>query len=174
MFIVTLNLARAFCTPACVVFIGLLLISVPWSVAPAQDDPVAAELDAFWAEVARTVAEGDFEGYAATYHPDAVLVSGINGTSYPIAKALEGWREGFDDTRAGTTETSVEFRFTARLLGPTTSHETGMFRYVLRTPGGSSLEQTLHFEALLVKKNGWKLVMEFQKSLASAAEWEAI
>jgi len=143
-------------------------------LAVAQDDPIVAELDAFWAEVARTVAEGDFEGYAATYHPDAVLVSGINGTSYPIAKALEGWREGFDDTRAGATETSVEFRFSARLFGPTTAHETGMFRYVLRTPGGSSLEQTLHFEALLVKKDGWKLIMEFQKSLASAAEWEAI
>ena len=30
-------------------------------------------LDAYWREAARTVREGDFEGYKATYHPDAVL-----------------------------------------------------------------------------------------------------
>ena len=33
-----------------------------------------AELNNFWAEVSRTVNEGDFEGYKATYHEDAVVV----------------------------------------------------------------------------------------------------
>ena len=61
----------------------------------AQEDAALRELDAFWARVSRAVAEGDYAAYAATYHPDAVLVNGLDGKSYPIADALEGWREGF-------------------------------------------------------------------------------
>jgi hypothetical protein len=34
-----------------------------------------SELDAFWDEMSRTVEAGDFDGYSALYHPDAVLVS---------------------------------------------------------------------------------------------------
>jgi ketosteroid isomerase-like protein len=150
----------------CILWFGFCSLAVS-----AAEDPVAVELDALWAQVSRTVADGDFDAYAGVYHPDAVLVSEINGTSYPIAAALRGWREGFDDTRAGTIAASVEFRFTKRLHDATTAHETGLFRYVSRTPGGSSVEQILHFEALLVKKDGWKILMEFQKSLAAQAEW---
>jgi len=147
-----------------------LLSNVVWA-----DDTgsVAAELDAFWDEVARTVREGDFDAYAATYHPDAVLVSGLNATSYPISNALAGWREGFEDTRSGAMDASVEFRFTARWHDRTTAHETGIFRYVTSLPNGSTFEQLLHFEALLVKKDGWTMVMELQRSLASREEWEA-
>ena len=97
-------------------------------VAPSHADPVA-ELDAFWAEASRTVLEGDFEAYAATYHADAVLVSGFSNNSYPIAQALDGWKQGFEDTRDGRMKASVEFRFTQRLHDETTAHETGMFRY---------------------------------------------
>ena len=153
-----------------VVMIILLLSPATW----ADDaDRVAAELDDFWMEVSRTVEEGDFDGYAAMYHPDAVLVSGLNGTSYPIKAALAGWREGFDDTRRGAMHASVEFRFTARWHDETTAHETGIFRYVTTLPGGSTFEQFLHFEALLVNKNGWKMIMELQRSLANPDEWEA-
>ena len=150
----------------------LLLLAVP----AIGDDavPVTNELDAFWAEVSRTVSEGDFDGYAATYHPDAVLVSGLNSTSYPISNALAGWQQGFEDTRTGAMQASVEFRFTERWHDKTTAHETGIFRYVTTLPGGSTFEQLLHFEALLVKKDGWKMVMELQRSLASAEEWEAL
>ena len=69
------------------------------------------ELDAFWEEASRTVEEGDFEGYANTFHPDAILVNGISGNSYPISNALQGWKQGFDDTKAGEMKASVEFRF---------------------------------------------------------------
>ena len=62
----------------------LVLVLLP-SAAIAQD--TVTELDAFWAEASRTVAEGDFAGYAATYHVDAVLVSLATGNSYPIAGA---------------------------------------------------------------------------------------
>ena len=141
--------------------------------AGAQQDAALQELDAFWARVSRAVAEGDYDAYAASYHPDAVLVNGLDGKSYPIADALEGWREGFEDTRAGVIEASVEFRFTARFHDASTAHETGFFRYVSRTPGGSSVEQILRFEALLVKKGEWKMLMEFQRSLSSRDDWDA-
>lgn len=153
----------------CILWFGLCSLA-----ASAADDPVLEELDALWAEISRTVADGDFDAYAAVYHPDAVLVSEINGTSYPIAAALQGWREGFDDTRAGTIAASVEFRFTKRLHDATTAHETGLFRYESRTAGGSTVWQILQFEALLVKKDGWKILMEFQKSLAAQAEWDRV
>jgi hypothetical protein len=77
-------------------FLALLLLSGAAAL-PVQAQ-VTAELDRYWAEVSRTVAEGDFEGYSATYHPDAVLVSLGSGNSYPISRALAGWKNGFDQT----------------------------------------------------------------------------
>ena len=119
-------------------------------------------------------AEGDYDGYAAGHHPDAVLVSLASGTSYPIARALAGWKQGIDDTRAGRTSAGVEFRFTRRLSDGTTAHETGMFRYFSRAAEAEPEVATVHSEALLVKKEGaWEMVMEFQKDDATEAEWEA-
>jgi ketosteroid isomerase-like protein len=133
-----------------------------------------AELDAYWAELARTVEEGDFDAYSAGYHADAVLVSLGSGTSYPIADALAGWKQGFDDTAAGRASAGVEFRFTQRLHDATTAHETGLFRYFIRAPGQEPQVALLHFEALLVKQDGeWKMIMEYQKQPATEPEWEA-
>jgi hypothetical protein len=148
----------------------LLLAPAIWAD---DHDQVVAELDAFWSEVSRAVGEGDLEGYAATYHPDAVLVSGLNGTSHPIKTALARWREDFEDTRTGAMKASVEFRFTARWHDDTTAHETGIFRYVTTLPNGITFEQLLHFEALLVKKDDWKMMMELQRSFATPEHWEA-
>ncbi len=140
------------------------------SVAPAQ---VADELDAYWAEVARTVEEGDFEGYSALYHPDAVLVRQGSGSA-PIATALAAWKQGFDDTREGRAAAGVEFRFTQRLNGETTAHETGMFRYTLDPEDGEDVESLVWFEALLVKRDGeWLMVMEYQKDPATDEDWDA-
>jgi ketosteroid isomerase-like protein len=155
------------------VSLALLVVLVGSRTATGAHEIGQDDLDAFWAEVSRTVAEGDFEGYAATYHPDAVLVSGLSETSYPIAQALDGWKQGFVDTEAGKMSASVEFRFTKRLSDPTTAHETGMFHYATVDSDGQRTEQYIHFEALLVKKQGWKMVMEYQKSLATVEEWEA-
>lgn len=153
-------------------FIALLLTG-NFSV-HAEEEITYSSLDAFWAEVSRTVAEGDFAGYASTYHPDAVLVSGFKQASYPIASALKGWKQGFLDTKAGKMEASVEFLFTQRLNDATTAHETGIFHYSARPEQGEPIDQYIHFEALLVRKNGWKSIMEFQKSSATAEEWAAI
>lgn len=133
------------------------------------------DLDAYWAELSRTVAEGDFEGYAATYHPDAVLVSLASNTSYPISEALAGWKQGFDDTAAGKMTAGVEFRFSQRLSDETTAHETGIFRYHYQAQGEDEVAMLVHFQALLVKKDGaWKMLMEYQMDEASPAEWEAL
>ncbi|NNE70387.1 MAG: nuclear transport factor 2 family protein [Rhodothermales bacterium] len=152
-----------------------ILTVVLSSLLPASAPAEATEdLDAFWTEVSRTVAEGDFEGYAATYHPDAVLVNQSSGASYPIAQALDGWKQGFVDTAAGKMTASVEFRFTQRLNDETTAHETGMFWYSAATGDADATGAIVHFQALLVKMDGeWKMVMEYQMQPATEAEWEA-
>jgi hypothetical protein len=138
------------------------------------ESQVVAELDEYWAELSRTVAEGDFEGYARLYHPDAVLVSLGSESSYPIARALEGWKQGFLDTRAGRAEASVTFRFTQRFYDETTAHETGMFRYTLAPRDGTPVVALVHFEALLVRKDGeWLMMMEYQKHPATEEDWQA-
>lgn len=133
---------------------------------------VTAELDAFWDEVSGSVESGDFKRYSATYHPDAVVIFG--NTTQPIADALAGWKSGFDDTRAGRGTASVQFRFSERRNDATTAHETGIFRFEAGTPGAEGSAQFIHFEALLVKRDGWKMLMEFQRGAASRAEWAAL
>ncbi len=150
--------------------LGAVALSVFATTGRAQ---VADELDAYWAELSRTVAEGDFEGYARLYHPDAVIVLDGNAT-HPIAVALAGWKQGFDDTRDGRAEAGVEFRFTVRLHDATTAFESGIFRYTLSPEEGDDAVALVHFEGLLVKKDGrWLMVMERQKGPATDAEWAA-
>lgn len=133
---------------------------------------VTAELDAFWDEVSRTVESGDFEGYSATYHPDAVVIFG--DTTQPISAALAGWEAGFEDTLTGLVEAYVHFRFSERRNDATTAHETGIFRYETATPADDGSVQYVHFEALLVKRDGWEMLMEFQRGPATEAEWAAL
>ncbi|MFS4418613.1 hypothetical protein [Maribacter sp. 2307ULW6-5] len=143
-----------------------------------SDSLQLAELDTFWAEVSRTVEEGDFEGYGATYHKDAVVVFTTGGrkTSMTIAKALLNWKQGFEDTKAGKTQNKVEFRFSERINDETTAHETGIFAF--QSNHGSAQEnpkQFVHFDALLIKKDGaWLMLMEYQKSSATSEEWELL
>lgn len=133
------------------------------------------EIDAFWSEASKTVAEGNFEGYAATFHKDAILVNGISGTSYPIKDALSGWKQGFNDTKAGKMKASVEFRFTERVYNEKTAHETGIFKYFSQTDGGEPRIVYIHFQGLLSKASGeWKMMMEYQISEASEEEWDSL
>lgn len=134
-----------------------------------------AELDAYWAEVSRAVAEGDFAAYQATCHDEGVLVSGAKETSQSLAAALARWKQEFVDTRDGKMRASVEFRFARRLGDATTAHESGIFRYTSTTGDGQPKTEHVHFEGLLVKrKDGWKILMENQKGPATEAEWEAL
>jgi len=178
---------RAFALPrlTALLALGILLSVPPLFLSPpvaaqfgggtaGQTDP-AAELEAFWDASERSVVEGDFDAYAALYHPDAVLVMGAEGTSVPIAAALAGWKSLFDDTREGRMAADLEVRIEDRMTSPTTSHETGIFRYVSHPVGGEPDVGLVHFEALLVKGDeGWRWVMEYQKGPATPAEWGAL
>ena len=143
-------------------------------VLPASSQSVLEELDAYWAEVSRTVAEGDFEDYAAAYHPDAVLVFASSSQSVPLQQALDGWKSGFDATASGAMKASVAFRFSQRLVSETTAWEKGIFHYQSENDQGTS-GAMVHFTALSIKKDGrWLMLMENQMSEATQAEWDAL
>lgn len=144
----------------------------------ADDAAIERELDTFWRDVASYLAAGDFEGLASTYHPEAVLVSESLNTSYPITQALERWKPGILDTRAGKVVTTVDFRITSRLFSASTSHERGIFHYRSRpikeeVDEAESNDYYVHFEALLLKSGDWTMIMEYQKQAATREEWEA-
>ena len=133
-----------------------------------------AELDAYWARVSRAVKEGDFELYVSTCHKDGVLVSGVKQQCCPLTKALARWKQDFVDAKAGKTNTSVVFRFRQRLGDETTAHESGIFLYTATGADGKNIRKSyIHFEALLLKRDGWKIMMEYQKSEATVEEWNA-
>lgn len=154
-----------------------LFLYVSQMAATAADKQNArlAQLDAYWAEVSRSVREGDFKGYTATCDPQGVLVSVTKMTSQPLSVALARWEKDFTDTKSGKVKATVEFRFSQRVGDETTAHETGIFRYSTHDSEGKRNQEHLHFESLLVKrKDGWKTMMEFQKSQASPQEWDAL
>lgn len=133
------------------------------------------ELDQYWAEVSRTVKEGDFEGYSATIHEDGVLVMGTKNGTQPLATALKRWKTEFDQTKAGTMKASVDFRFSQRWGDATTAHEVGMFRYAQKVGDAEERVEFIHLRALLVKKAGkWLTMMENQASRGTKVEWEAL
>ena len=137
--------------------------------------PPLGELNAFWAEVSRSVGEGDFEAYEASCHLEGVLVSGIKKSSSPLSVALARWKKEFTATKSGEMKASVVFRFSQRVGDETTALETGIFLYSSTGPDGKPIQEYIHFEVLLVKKGGhWKTLMEYQKSKATPEEWNAL
>ncbi len=133
------------------------------------------QLEAYWADVSKAVGSGDFAAYKATCHPEGVLVSGSKKTSQPLADALKRWRREFDATKSGEMKASVQFKFSQRFGDATTAHETGMFLYSATGADGKETREYIHFEALLVKREGrWQILMEYQKSKGTRAEFEAL
>ena len=142
---------------------------------PAPEPARLKQLDAFWAEVSRAVGTGDFAAYEATCHPEGVLVSGSKKTSSPLADALKRWKKEFEATKSGEMKASVDFKFSQRLGDASTAHETGMFFYSAVGTDGKETHDYIHFEALLVKRDRrWMIVMEYQKSKGTRAEFEAL
>lgn len=158
-------------------FVSTLAFSQAAPASPA-DSARLVELNRYWAEVARTVREGDFEGYAASYHPDAVCVftTGKNKRSSAISQQLAQWKSGFVDTKAGKVKNNVAFRFSQRVGDATSAHETGIFYFTSMDANGKVLSSgAVHFEGLLVKRNGvWLSLMEYQKTRATEQEWDAL
>ena len=153
------------------IVIGLVLFS---QALIGDDAKRLAELDAYWAEVSRAVQSGDFAGYKATCHPKGVLVNGISGISYPLTQALVRWKPGIDATRTGKQRANVTFRFNKRVGDETTAHDTGMFRYSSTDTNGVETTSYIHLEALLIKEDRWLIMMEYQKSRGTEAEWKAL
>ncbi len=137
-----------------------------------------SELDEYWKKLSKTVKEGDFEGYSALYHDDAVVIftTGDNKISRSISETLSSWKQGFDNTKAGKQKDNVEFRFSQSISNTNTAHVTGIFHFTSVDNSGKVLVDILvHFEMLFVKKDGkWLATMEYQKSNATKAEWEAL
>jgi hypothetical protein len=162
----------------CTIFITLLVSfgGNPSGMA-ADNEARLAELDRYWVEVARAVSTGDFEGYKATCHKEGVLVSGVKKHSEPLSDALKRWEKEFASTKSGKLMATVEFRFSQRIGGNTTAHETGIFQYSTVNSEGKRQDEYIHFEGLLVKDKDdgkWKILMEYQKSKASMDEWKAL
>jgi hypothetical protein len=138
-------------------------------------NPTTDELINFWLEAERQVAEGDFEAYVKSFHPEAILVNGMNKTSVPIQRALDGWEAGFVDTKTGKMSATVKFRFSDQSIGDSTAHFTGIFRYEWQNSGQKSQMVYIHLEALLTRSNGhWQMLMEYQKAMATTEEWEML
>ncbi len=133
-----------------------------------------AKLINYYAEVSRTVVEGDYEGMVALYHKEGVLVT--SKKSMPIAQALAGWKPGIEDTKAGKLKCNVAFRFSNLKSGEGTAHVTGIFHYTSeKSTGESEADEFIHFEMLLIQHNGaWVALMEYQKSRATKEEWRAL
>jgi hypothetical protein len=155
-----------------------LAIGQTSNTASVADTVRITELNRYFAELSRTVREGDFEGYKATYHKDAVCVftTGQKKRTAPIDVQLALWKPGIDDTKAGKTKNNVEFRFSQRVGDSTSAHETGIFNFTSIDKNGKVLASGyVHFEILLVKRNGsWLALMEYQKSKATQEEWDAL
>ena len=157
---------------ALLIFLSLPLSSSNHSDLQDTQSERLNELNQYWAQVSKTVREGDYEGYGALYHEDAVVVFATREPkmSVAIADALAAWKPGFEATKAGETKANVEFRFSQRIGNKNTAHETGVFAY---NDGGPN--NYVAFEMLLVKKDGkWLGMMEYQKNQVTQAEWDAL
>ena len=158
---------------------SLLLAAAFWAAAfwlavPASATSSGAEIDVqVWDVVSATVAANDIDGMAATYHPEAVLVS-PKGTVV-IAEQMAKWGEGMDRIRLEGRSASVSFRFASRQDGETTAFESGIFRYAETDAEGVENPVFIPFEALLVRKDeSWLILMERQLEPTDEDAWNEL
>jgi len=145
---------------------------VPAQAAASSDESSKAIDAEVWAVVSSTVAAGDLDGMASTYHPDAVLVN-ANGTA-SIAKTLKRWGDGMAKAKREGTHSTVAFRFTKRQDGTDTAFESGIFQLTEISAAGVSTSRFIPFECLLVKHDGkWRILMERQFDDPAAA-WQKL
>ena len=144
-----------------------------------KDELRKTEIDkTYWSVISKAVKEGDFEGYSATCHENAVLVTsaGKNKRSYPMPVALSRWKQGFINTKEGKQMDNVSFRFSQRIGDETTAHETGIFYFTSHDSKGKLIEEYYTpVEALLIKQGDkWVCLMEYQKTEVTREEWDAL
>lgn len=141
-----------------------------------QTDNRIEELDRYWAALAKSAKEGDFNGMKALYHEDAVMVK--MDTTISISEAFKyRWKKEIMEVKEGKRANTLEFRFSKRLGNHITAFEQGIYHYTsIETSTGKTLgDSYIHFETLLVKVKGqWVATMEYQKTEATEAEWKAL
>jgi len=135
-----------------------------------QEGSIQAELDAFWSEVVLSVEDWDVSAQRATYHPDAIAVSG-DSVSYRTRLMAELFAEV-----VGTSQTPsnprLAFRFSARVHDLNTAHEVGVYRF--SADGQEPFYGGL--DSYLIRKGGqWLILVEIQRREGlSEAEWDAL
>ncbi len=156
---------------ACLVLIGGTLWLTPVSLA--QEDAIQAELDAYWAEVVRSVVEWDLEAQKSAYHPDAISAFG-DADSYSTRLMAELYEEIEADPDAQPpVNPGLEFRFSSRVHDASSAHEVGMYHFW--ADGRSDFFGLV--EAYLVKKDGrWVSLLDIRRGEngRSRAEWDAL
>ena len=126
-----------------------------------------------WSVISQAVMNADIKSMASTYHPDAVVIS--NGDVTPIGDALESWAEGMKQAAADGSSARVSFRFASRQDNERSAFEIGIFKYTRVDSSGTETQMFMHFESVLVKKEGrWLFLLERQFDEANEAAWEAL
>jgi len=161
-------------TALAAIAIALPGVSAAQSSAPAGASGAAAAIDEqVWSAISASVVNQDIDAMAATYHPDAVVVT--PGRTIPARTQLPQWGKDMETAKARGETATVEFRFTKRVDNIDTAFETGMFKYTVVDSAGKATSYHIPMEALLVRLNGrWVVVMEHQFATVSAQDWDAL
>lgn len=126
-----------------------------------------------WSVISATVVNADIKGMAATYHPDAVVVT--PGNTLPIGEMLPQWGKSMEQMAAGGASATVEFRFSSRMDNAKTAFEVGIFKYTVTDNAGKSTSYIIPMEALLIRTDaGWRILMERQLAPVGAEEWNKL
>jgi hypothetical protein len=152
-------------------FLTILISAV--SMFAMADDTDAANTDSLYAEIQRTVADVDFGGMAAVYHPDAVLVSARSTVA--ISDIMPRWKAAGEKLQRDGGQASVAFRFTARQHNETSAFDSGIFRYATIDADGVEKATFVYFENLSVYRDGrWLTMMERQMAPTSESDWNTL
>jgi len=157
--------------PLAAILLTLPAVAVGQSAAPAGAAASTAAIDEqVWSAIAASVVDQDIDAMAATYHPDAVVVT--PGGTTPARLQLPNWGKDMETAKAKGETATVEFRFTKRQDNSNTAFETGMFKYSVIDSAGKVTSYHIPLEALLVRTNGrWVVVMERQFTAVTAEDW---
>jgi len=157
--------------PLAAIILALPAGAAGQSAAPAGAAASTAAIDQqVWAAISASVVDQDIDAMAATYHPDAVVVTPAGTT--PARLQLPKWGKDMVAAKAKGETATVEFRFSKRVDNADSAFEIGMFKYTVIDGAGKATSYHIPMEALLVRANGrWVVVMERQFAAVTADDW---
>ena len=156
------------------IFLAGIILTGSFAIDLAAEEKIEAfGTDSLYEELIRAVVENDFDGMAAAYHKDAVLVS-PKGTAL-ISNEIPRWRADGEKLKASGGRATLSFRFKKRQVDEATAFEQGIFRYGTIDAEGKESIAFAHFEDLNLLVNGkWHTIMERQIDVATEDEWNAL